>query len=501
MGASVCSSNVGSEAERILAEDNTHGSPDRGLASKASTRPQTVCSCCRSAKEDLPPERYGDVKNTRDYVYGALEDEDEWARHGKELQMKEQQIMDASKQYLEKDGGTSVYVGGWKRVDYHGFLYFDTSSTGTRPYIFLYRLGEPRERSLSEFWALTRAKESQKLTIQSSLCSRHLSNEEFMNSLAAASSDAEKLKLFEDLQVTETFETYIENTILQITKVVDKWMKKEKEKGVVFWSEESALLISDIVIAVTDDLVSVSPSSKRGLREIIGESTQVKDALAAHLTAYISNKFRERYLLNNTRLTALLLNGAEEARSEFAAVCTLDSMSSQHRTPRMGVVSMGGASVQVSMHGHHASLNVGCKEAVEASQLTFGNENDALERFKQQMKEHLGRELTTRLSTGMIQEERLWMAVSGLYYMACDNNLPTEKPVPINEILAKLEGVMTSLHARKDAPALGSAICAYAMLSHLHGTVQFQREWLNPRTNQRIAATVSTGYVLQRLGY
>merc|ERR1711908_165476 len=102
---------------------------------------------------------------------------------------------------------------------------------------------------------------------------------------------------------------------------------------------------------------------------------------------------------------------------------------------------MGGASVQIAAHGYHASLNIGRKEAAEAAQLTFGND-----------------------------KERPWIAVSGLYYMACDNSLPTEKPVPIREILAKLESCMTLLHDKNDAQKLGSATCAYAVLTHLHGT-------------------------------
>ena len=41
-----------------------------------------------------------------------------------------------------------AYVGSTFKMEYHAILYFDTSSTGTRPYFFAYR---PDEQLLSEF--------------------------------------------------------------------------------------------------------------------------------------------------------------------------------------------------------------------------------------------------------------------------------------------------------------------------------------------------------------
>ena len=64
-----------------------------------------------------------------------------------------------------------------------------------------------------------------------------------------------------------------------MNKVVNKWILKEQENGVIFWSGEPAILIQDIVIGVTDNVELIKDDKGRGFRSIIGHSQQVRDCL------------------------------------------------------------------------------------------------------------------------------------------------------------------------------------------------------------------------------
>merc|ERR1712151_1224104 len=103
---------------------------------------------------------------------------------------------------------------------------------------------------------------------------------------------------------------------------------------------------------------------------------------------------------------------------------------------------------------------------------------------------------------GLVQEPRGWNAVSGLYFIAKDNGVELEVPLPVDDVVSSLRAkVPDLLTSGADAKAVGSVVAAMTVLSGLKGTVTFQRQWLNRPTNQNLSGNVSTGYILRRRGF
>lgn len=393
------------------------------------------------------------------------------------------QILEDSKKYLTTKEQQPAYVGSVRTINYHALLYFDTGSTGTRPYVFMYKSGE---KQLSEFWALTRSKEFQTITIHNALQGAQHDNEELLKKFATAS-DEKKIELLEGLSLSDDFIQYISGTMTQATKIVNKWMAKEQEKGVTFYSDDSALLISDVIIAITG-----------GLRSILGESAKVSTRLNAHLTACITNKLREAYALNGARLTAQLFTGTEEALCEAAAVSVLAGMHGSIGD-KVGVVSMGGASVQISAGASSISVSVARKAGIAAAEAYIKGDKNAIEDFTATFNKALQEAL--KAQPDMLLEPRTWVGMSGMFYTAKDLSLTLETVGPIASVQSNFKELMQPLMVAGQEKRLGSAVAFSAVLSNLLGQVMFQREWTNPKTNQKLAATVSTGYVVRKLGY
>jgi hypothetical protein len=347
----------------------------------------------------------------------------------------------------------------------------------------MYKSGETQ---LSEFWALTRAKEMQNITIHTALQGADQCNEDLLKQLSTAS-DEQKIQLLDGLKLSEDFITYVHGTITQANKIVNKWMVKGKDKGVTFWAGGSAVLISDVVIAITG-----------GLRSIIGESAGVSSALAAHMTGYITNKLLELYALNRVRLTAQLFTGAEEAICEAAAVSVLAGMHGSV-AEKVGVVSMGGASVQISAGTASISVSVARKAGIAAADKYVKGDKRAIDDFTAKFNTALKEAIEAH--PDMLAEPRTWVGMSGMFYTAKDLSLTLESSRPIAEVQALFPEKMKPLMVAGSESKLGSAAACLAVLSNLSGQVIFQREWTNPKTNQKLAATVSTGYVARRLGY
>ena len=114
-----------------------------------------------------------------------------------------------------------VYVGKsshLRQAMHHGVLYLDAGSTGTRPQIFVYG---PGRQSLTEFWMLSRSKEIQNIRLHECLESEY-SNDELLKKLKDGS-DADRLKLFEDVRLSLTFIDYVKNTIHHLSRIVNRW--------------------------------------------------------------------------------------------------------------------------------------------------------------------------------------------------------------------------------------------------------------------------------------
>ncbi len=122
-----------------------------------------------------------------------------------------------------------------------------------------------------------------------------------------------------------------------MNKVVNKWILKEQENGVIFWSGEPAILIQDIVIGVTDNVELIKDDKGREFRSIIGHSQQVRDCLADRLTAHLTRRLREAYALNSARLTAQLFTGNQEGSCEATAVASLLAMQGTLPGEQVGV--------------------------------------------------------------------------------------------------------------------------------------------------------------------
>jgi hypothetical protein len=313
-----------------------------------------------------------------------------------------------SLKYTTESARQPVYVGTVTDVGYQGLLYFDSGSTGTRLYVFIRRSDEA---SPSEFWALTRAKEIETVKIHTCIRSEEHSNEDLLKRLKAASSEEAKLALLEGLQLSEEFIDTIKDAVTQAAKIVNKWMEREEAGGVKFWENGSALLISDIVIAITG-----------GLRAVVGESLAVVREVNARLTGHLVSRLRQAYVLNGVRLVARLLPGSEEARCEAAAVRVLSGMQGPTALggAAAGVISMGGASVQISIDGTSLSIPMGRNLAIEAVKREAAGEGGQLDAFATAFA--AAREAALAEHPDLTQAPRTWIAVSGLYYTARDLN-------------------------------------------------------------------------------
>jgi len=407
-------------------------------------------------------------------------------------------VGDKTQVETEKSAGASgqkpVYVGCVKEGDYQGLLYFDSGSTGTRPYVFIRRSADA---SVSEFWQLAWAQEVRQVRIHTCVSSEAHGNEELLRRLRGSPDEEGRLGLLEGLRLSQEFTDYIADAISQAGSIVSSSMQAEAGHGVKFWSNGSALLISDIVVAITG-----------GLRSAVGESPAVLREVDARLTGLLSSRLQQAKGLGGVRLVAKLLPGSEEARCEAAAVRVLSAMqgSASLGGAASGVISMGGASVQVSVNGTSLCIPMGRNRAIEAAHKADG-EPGHLDDFRAEFAAARAAALADHLE--LIESPRTWIAVSGLYYTARDLGIRLEQPLDLAEARAELRARALAREseagegedpAAVDARA-GSAACALEVLATLSGLVVFQREWLNPTTNQRLAATVSTGYVVSHLGY
>lgn len=392
------------------------------------------------------------------------------------------------------DGQKPVYVGCVAEGDYQGLLYFDSGSTGTRPYVFIRRSADA---SVSEFWQLTWAQEVRQVRIHTCVSSEAHGNEELLRRLRGSKDEGDKLGLLEGLRLSQEFTDYIAEAISQAGSIVSASMQTEAGHGVKFWSNGSPLLISDIMVAITG-----------GLRSAVGESPAVLREVDTRLTGLLASKLQQAKDFAGVRLVAKLLPGSEEARCEAAAVRVLSAMqgSASPGGAASGVISMGGASVQVSVNGTSLCIPMGRNRAIEAAHRADG-EPGHLDDFRAEFAAARAAALADHLE--LIESPRTWIAVSGLYYTARDLGVRLEQPLDLAEARAQIreralaresEASEAEDPAAVDARA-GSAACALEVLATLSGRVVFQREWLNPTTNQRLAATVSTGYVVSHLGY
>lgn len=385
-----------------------------------------------------------------------------------------------------------IYVGKaahFKQSMYHGVLYFDAGSTGTRPQIFLYN---PGQRSLDEFWMLSRSKEIQTVRLHECLESEY-PNDELLKRLRNGS-DGERLQLVEGVRLSDDFIDYVKNTIHHLSKIVSSWINKERnENGVIFWSDGSAVLFTNILIAITG-----------GLREVVGQSLELVQRISVRLTSYLSEKLGDAHVLNGVNLTVELLTGEHEAMCEASAVSVLSSMDSKSKEPG-AVVSMGGATVQISAKedGSTAfvSVPVARKFAISAAERQLGgNDGAALAAYEASYKTAAATALSNH--PNLLENPQKWNAVSGLFFVATDNGFAKEVHLPVDDVVrgfrAKVPKLLTSGAGARD---VGSAVAAMTILSHLKGSVIFQRQWLNQKTNQKLNGNVSTGYVLRRLGF
>lgn len=391
-----------------------------------------------------------------------------------------------STKYVEAPAPQPVYVGSVTDLQYQGILYFDTGSTGTRPYVFIHK---STDNTLAEFWAMTRGKEMQTIKLHTCLHNA-MPNEEFLKKLKDAASDEEKIGILSTLEVSEEFVDYVVKTLTQAAKIVNKWMVKEEEAGVTFWSNGSAVLISDVILAITG-----------GLRTYVGESPAVVQELNARLTGHLVTKLRMAYVLNGVRMSARLLVGAEEAKCEAAAVRVLAKMVGGDSDATYDVISMGGASIQINAGGKNMSVPLARNAAIEAAKSWISGQKEALTTFETQFSTALKQTLRDTFCPDLLVAPRHWVAVSGMFYVARDLGLILETPTEIAEVLLLVRSKIESLQKAGDPSKLGSATCAAVFLSHLSGHIIFQREWVNPRTKQKLAATVSTGHVVRHLGY
>jgi len=389
-----------------------------------------------------------------------------------------------------------VYVGCVAEGDYQGLLYFDSGSTGTRPYVFIRRSADA---SVSEFWQLTWAQEARQVRIHTCVSSEAHGNEELLRRLRGSPDEGDKLGLLEGLRLSQEFTDYIADAISQARNIVSSAMQTEAGHGVKFWSNGSALRISDIMVAITG-----------GLRSAVGESPAVLREVDTRLTELLTSKLQQASNPSGVRLVAKLLPGSEEARCEAAAVRVLSAMqgSASLGGASSGVISMGGASVQVSVNGTSLCIPMGRNRAIEAAHKADG-EPGHLDDFRAEFAAARAAALAEHLE--LIESSRTWIAVSGLYYTARDLGIRLEEPLDLAEARADIRARALAAARESEAsegedPATvdaraGSAACALEVLATLSGRVVFQREWLNPATNQRLAATVSTGYVVSHLGY
>jgi len=385
-----------------------------------------------------------------------------------------------------------VYVGKaahLKHAMLHGVLYFDAGSTGTRPQIFVYAPGQP---SLNEFWMLSRSKEIQSIRLHEHLENEY-ANDELLKRLQNGT-DAERLQLTKDVRLGDEFISYIQNTIHQTSKIVNRWMEKEKkENGVLFWPDGQAILFTNILIAVTG-----------GLRSVVGQSPKVVEQVNVRLTSYLADRLDDAHVLNGIHLTVELLTGEHEAMCEASAVSVLSSLDSKSKEPG-AVVSMGGATVQISAKeaGTTAfvSVPVARKMAWSAAERQIGGSDPkALSSYETEYKTAALNALSNHPK--LLKQPQNWNAVSGLFFVAKDNGFETEVRMPVDDIVSRFRAKLPEkLASGATAKDVGSVVAAMTVISHLKGFVTFQRQWLNRRTNQRLNGNVSTGYVLRRLGF
>lgn len=245
---------------------------------------------------------------------------------------------------------------------------------------------------------------------------------------------------------------------------------------------------------------------------IIGDSRRVQEEVATHLTAHLTQKLREAYALNSARLTAQLFTGTTEAKHAVAAVSSLMTMSMPSRADEaIGVVALGGAAVQLARDHraaqHSFSVKLGWKSGIAAAERALRGDDEALPALLQEFTTAFTEEVADRHGDSsetmmFLQQERTWIGISGLFKAAAILELQTCEPVPVADVRAKLEEMTKRMVQDKgDIQNLGSAFAMLMVLRHVQGRIIFQREWHNPRTNQKLAATVCTGYVMRKLGY
>jgi hypothetical protein len=410
----------------------------------------------------------------------------------KETRKREAHIRKQASKMLDIRADQPVYVGKaahLRKMMLQGVLYLDAGSTGTRPQIFVYG---PERQSLSEFWMLSRSKEIQNIRLHECLESEY-SNDELLKKLKGGS-DSDRIKLFENVRLNDTFIDYVKNTIHHLSRIVNRWMQKERaENGVIFWQDGPATLFTDILIPITG-----------GLRAVVGQSPELLEKVNAHLTSYLVKQLDDAHVLNAVNLTVELLRGEDEAMCEASAVSVLSSMDSKASGPG-AVVSMGGATVQISAKDDgtiaFVSVPVARKMAWSAAERQLGGtDNTALDAYETAYKTAV--EETLSEHPMLLKEPRRWNAVSGLFFVAKDNGFEINVDHPVEEVVSSFRAKLpTLLESGASAKEVGSAVAAMTVLSHLKGSVTFQRQWLNPTTNQKLNGNVSTGYVLRRLGF